>query len=55
VLRLVARGLSNKEVAKLLIISPRTVEHHLQHIYDKTGTSTRAGATLFAMQHQLIS
>jgi HD-GYP domain-containing protein (c-di-GMP phosphodiesterase class II) len=55
VLRLVARGLSNKQVAKLLSISPRTVEHHLQHIYDKTGASTRAGATLFAMQHQLIS
>ncbi|HEY3230528.1 MAG TPA: HD domain-containing phosphohydrolase [Roseiflexaceae bacterium] len=55
VLRLVARGLTNKEVAKVLVISPRTVEHHLQHIYDKTGASSRAGATLFAMQHHLIS
>jgi DNA-binding NarL/FixJ family response regulator len=42
-------------VAKVLVISPRTVEHHLQHIYDKTGASSRAGATLFAMQHHLIS
>ncbi len=54
VLRLVARGLSNKEMAARLIISPKTVGHHVQHIYDKIGVSTRAGATLFAIQNNLL-
>lgn len=54
VLRLVARGHSNKRIAGLLGISPKTVGHHLQHIYTKLEVSTRAGATLFAMQHHLI-
>lgn len=54
VLRLVAKGHSNKSIAGLLGISPKTVGHHVQHIYDKLGVSTRAGATLFAMQHHLI-
>jgi DNA-binding CsgD family transcriptional regulator len=51
VLRLIARGLSNKQVAAELFISPRTAEHHVQHVYDKIGVSTRAGAALFAMEH----
>ena len=54
VLRLVARGLSNRQMAPLLAISGKTVGHHIQHIYDKIGVSTRAGATLFAMQHNLL-
>lgn len=54
VLRLIARGHTNKEVAERLGISAKTVGHHVQHIYDKLGVSTRAAATLFAMQHQLI-
>jgi HD-GYP domain-containing protein (c-di-GMP phosphodiesterase class II) len=54
VLRLVARGLSNKSVAADLVISPRTAEHHVQHIYAKIGVSTRAAAAMFAMQHGLL-
>jgi HD-GYP domain-containing protein (c-di-GMP phosphodiesterase class II) len=54
VLRLVARGLSNKEVARKLSISPRTAEHHIQHVYTKVGVSTRAAVALFAMEHDLL-
>jgi DNA-binding NarL/FixJ family response regulator len=54
VLRLVARGLTNKEVASSLDISAKTVGHHVQHIFDKVGVSTRAAATLFATQHGLV-
>lgn len=54
VLRLLARGRSNREIASALVISPRTAEHHVQNIYGKIGLSTRAGATVFAMQHDLI-
>jgi DNA-binding CsgD family transcriptional regulator len=54
VLRLVARGLSNREMARQLVISEGTVHHHVQHIYRKIGVSTRAAATLFAMQHNLL-
>jgi HD-GYP domain-containing protein (c-di-GMP phosphodiesterase class II) len=55
VLRLIARGGSNKEVAAALGISPKTVGHHVEHIYAKAGVATRAGATLFAMEHGLLS
>jgi putative nucleotidyltransferase with HDIG domain len=54
VVRLVARGLSNKAIAAALSISPRTAEHHVQHIYGKIGVSTRAGAAVFAMEHGLL-
>jgi HD-GYP domain-containing protein (c-di-GMP phosphodiesterase class II) len=54
VLRLLARGLPNKAIARELFVSPRTAEHHVQHIYTKIGTSTRAAATLFAMEHGLL-
>jgi HD-GYP domain-containing protein (c-di-GMP phosphodiesterase class II) len=55
VLRLIARGNSNKVVASALGISPKTVGRHVEHIYAKTGVHTRAGATLFAMEHALLS
>ena len=55
VLRLIARGQSNKEVATALGISPKTVGHHIEHIYAKAAVATRAGATLFAMEHGLLS
>jgi DNA-binding CsgD family transcriptional regulator len=55
VLRLIAAGCSNREVAQRLVISPRTAEHHVQHIYEKIGTSTRAGAVMFALQHDLLA
>lgn len=54
VLRLVARGLSNKAIAGALFISPRTAEHHVQHVYGKIGASTRAAAAMFAMEHGLL-
>ena len=54
VLRLVSRGLSSKEVAAHLVISPKTARNHIEHIYGKIGASNRAGASLFAMQHGLI-
>jgi HD-GYP domain-containing protein (c-di-GMP phosphodiesterase class II)/DNA-binding CsgD family transcriptional regulator len=54
VLGLVIRGLSNRQMAEVLFVSPKTVDHHIQHIYDKIGVSTRVGATLFALQHGLV-
>ena len=54
VLRLIVRGLSNREMAEVLFISPKTVGHHVQHIYDKLGISTRVGATLFALHYGLV-
>ena len=47
-------GNTNKDIAQRLYLSPRTVGHHVQHIYRKLGVSTRAGATLFGMQHDLL-
>ena len=54
VLRLVAQGLSNKAIGARLVISPKTAGNHIEHIYSKIGTSNRAGAGLFAMQHGLL-
>ena len=54
-LRLIARGHSNKSVATTLGISSKTVGHHIEHIYAKAAVTTRAGATLFAMEHDLLS
>jgi DNA-binding NarL/FixJ family response regulator len=53
VLRLVAQGLTNAEVAAQLYLSPRTVEAHLRRIYDKLGTSSRSAAVRFALEHDL--
>ncbi|HEY6279062.1 MAG TPA: HD domain-containing phosphohydrolase [Streptosporangiaceae bacterium] len=55
VLSLLARGLATKQVARRLGISPKTCDHHIQSVYGKTGVSTRAGATLFALEHGLVS
>jgi len=54
VLGLVARGLSNADIAARLVISRRTAEHHVQHIYTKIGVSSRAAAALFCVQHGLL-
>ena len=53
-LRLLARGLSIRQVAEGLVIAPKTADAHIQHIYAKIGVSTRAAATMFAMQHDLV-
>ena len=54
VLRLLARGRSNKEIASALGISPRTAQHHVIHIYQKIERNSRAGAALFATEHGLV-
>jgi DNA-binding CsgD family transcriptional regulator len=46
VLRLLARGMSNREIAARLVISPKTVGNHVEHIYGKIGASTRTRASL---------
>jgi DNA-binding CsgD family transcriptional regulator len=55
VLRLVARGSSNKEIASALHISAKTAGSHIEHIYTKIGVSNRAQASLFAMRHGLMT
>ena len=55
VLRLVAAGLSNPEIAAALVISRRTAEHHVQHIYGKLGVRSRPALAFFAMEHGLLS
>ena len=52
-LRLVALQHSNKTIARELGISPKTVERHVTHIYDKIGATTRAGAALYALEKGL--
>ncbi len=54
VLRWVALGLTDAQVAAQLVISPRTVTSHLSSIYNKLGVSSRAAATRFAVDHQLV-
>ncbi|MCB0976491.1 MAG: HD domain-containing protein [Acidimicrobiales bacterium] len=54
VLVLIARGASNKQVARSLGISAKTAGTHIERIYAKTGASTRSTATLFAMQAGLL-
>ena len=54
VLRLAARGLSNRAIADELHLSDRTVGHHLAHVYDKIDRRTRAGAAVFAVEHGLL-
>ena len=53
VLRLVAQGLTDAQVAERLVISPRTVNAHLRSIYSKLGVTTRTAAAHFATTHQL--
>ena len=53
-LRLVARGMSSKEIANELVISPKTARNHIEHIYAKIGANSRVTASLFAVQHGLL-
>jgi len=55
VLRLIARGRSNKQMGAELGISPKTIGTHVEHIYAKAGVATRAGATLFALENDLVA
>ena len=54
VLRAITRGLANKQIARELHISEATVHTHVINLYGKVGVNTRAGATLFAFEHDLI-
>lgn len=54
VLRLLARGASVRDVAEALTIAPKTVDNHVQHLYEKLGVSTRAAATMVGLQYGLI-
>jgi HD-GYP domain-containing protein (c-di-GMP phosphodiesterase class II) len=54
VLRLAARGMTRAQIGAELNITENTVRHHLEHIYGKTGTSTRVAATLFAIENGLL-
>ena len=54
VLVLLARGMSNKQIATRLVITPKTAGNHVEHIYAKIGASSRAVAAMFAQQHGLL-
>ncbi len=54
VLRLLAKGTTNKNIATVLTLAPATVDHHIRHIYNKIGCSSRIAATMFAMEHRLV-
>lgn len=55
VLRLVARGLSSRDIATKLVVAPKTVRNHIEHIYTKIGATNRASASLYAVQHDLLA
>jgi DNA-binding CsgD family transcriptional regulator len=54
VLRVLARGKSNRGIAEELVLSPRTVQHHLASVYDKISVRSRAGAAVFAIEQGLV-
>ena len=54
VLRLLARGQTNRQIATRLTVSPKTVANHVEHLYLKIGVSSRAAATLYATRHSLV-
>jgi DNA-binding NarL/FixJ family response regulator len=51
VLKLIADGQTTRDIASRLFISAKTADHHIQHIYTKTGVSNRAAATRWAVDH----
>jgi non-specific serine/threonine protein kinase len=54
VVELIARGLSNREIAERLVIAPRTAEAHVSHILVKLGLRSRAQVAIWAMEHGLL-
>ena len=54
VLLALARGQSNRAIGDSLGISPKTAGHHVQHVYEKAGVRSRAAATLWAFEHELV-
>ena len=54
ILRFTTPGMTNKQIASALVISPRTVGNHLAAVFDKIDRRTRAGAAGFAVEHGLL-
>jgi DNA-binding NarL/FixJ family response regulator len=54
VLKLIAAGLTNREISRSLEISESTVENHIHHIYEKLGISRRAQAVAYVFQSKMI-
>lgn len=54
VLRLVAQGLTNAQIAGQLVLSHHTVNNHVRSILSKLGVASRSGATRFAIEHKLL-
>ena len=55
VLRLVALGLTTRQIGAQLVISTKTADHHIQHLYTKIGVSTRGAAALYAIEHGILT
>lgn len=55
VLRLLATGMTNRQIADDLVLSVKTVDRHVSNIFSKTGVSNRAGATAYAFEKQIVS
>ena len=53
-LRLLARGATNKHIARELVISERTVDRHVSNIFVKVAVTNRSAATAYAYEHQLV-
>ena len=53
-LRLIAAGKTNRDIAEALLISEKTVARHVSNIFDKAGVSSRSAATAWAYQHNLV-
>lgn len=54
ILCLLARGQNTPQIARALVISKKTVEHHLTHIYTKIGVTCRTAAVVYAVQQGLV-
>jgi DNA-binding NarL/FixJ family response regulator len=54
VLKLIATGLTNREIAECLVVSRRTIDAHLRSIYSKIGVASRSAATRYAVEHGLV-
>jgi DNA-binding NarL/FixJ family response regulator len=54
VLKLIADGLTNREISRSLLISESTVENHIHHVYAKLGISNRAQAVAYAFQLRMM-
>jgi DNA-binding NarL/FixJ family response regulator len=54
VLHLLTEGLTNAKIAETLVVSPYTINAHLRSIYNKLDVSTRAAATRYALEHDIV-